>query len=210
MMRIALTALPLLIACAHQGPDVGRDSRRLGRAVGRGNVDAVQQYLHPAIGNRVDTGAMLHRGSREQWEKALNRPQQIREEAVVLLGPGWPISMVRTESGWRFQEDPSDIYSQATPRHALRALLLAARLERWDVLLRLAPRRYRMGLSQEDLKQAWTRGEQARALKAASDRLARFIDGEIIVDADEATLDLGQGDVARLEREDDRWVVVEF
>jgi hypothetical protein len=57
---------------------------------------------------------------------------------------------------------------------------------------------------------AWTEGQQGDALCAARDRLAAHLADPIAADADEAALDMGQGHVARLEREGDRWVVVEF
>ena len=77
-------------------------------------------------------------------------------------------------------------------------------------MLRLAPQRYRTGLSVKDLEQAWTDGEHGAALRESRDRLAERISGPIAADQHEAALDLGDGRVARLEREGERWVVVDF
>ncbi len=105
---------------------------------------------------------------------------------------------------------PTLYYDQSTPRAALRSLVRASEHQRWDVLLALAPYRYRLGLSEADLKAAWTEGEYAEALQAARDRLREHLAAPIQSDAHEATLDLGHGDTALLEREGARWVVVDF
>jgi hypothetical protein len=199
------------LACApRQVRSLERASHELSRAVARS--DAAQIRGHVVAGGRghVDTDAMLTGAARRSWAKALADPQSVRPEAVVLLGPEAPVTLVWTDEGWRFAEDPTDVYAQRTPRQALRALVRATRAGRWDVVLKLAPRRYRLGLSEDDLRVAWTEGEQGSALRAARDRLATHLADPIVADADEAALDMGQGHVARLEREGDRWVVVEF
>jgi hypothetical protein len=158
----------------------------------------------------VDIEGMTAGTARRTWSKALSKPAAVQPEAVVLISPEHPVRVMWTEQGWRFAEDPTDLYAQATPRQALRAIVLASRNQRWDVLVQLAPRRYRIGLSAEDLERAWTNGEHAQALAAARDRLARHLADPIVADAHEAVLDMGDGQFARLEREHDRWVVVDF
>jgi hypothetical protein len=144
------------------------------------------------------------------WARALSKPQEVHAHAIILLTPEHPVDVVWTEQGWRFAEDPTHIYAQDTPRHALRALVHASRMQRWDVLIQLAPKRYRMGLAQADLEEAWTRGEHAKALAAARDTLARHLADPLVADAHEAVLNMGDGHLARLEREGERWVVVDF
>jgi hypothetical protein len=176
----------------------------------RDDARAIRAHVVTGARGQVDAEAMLTGTARRSWAKSLDEPHQVRPEAVVFLGPEQPVGAVWTDEGWRFSEDPTDVYARRTPRQALRALVRATRAERWDVLLQLAPRRYRLGLSEEDLRVAWTEGQQGDALRAARDRLATHLADPIAADADEAALDMGQGHVARLEREGDRWVVVEF
>jgi hypothetical protein len=208
----ALLLMPLAsLACApRQARALRRASHELSRAVAKSDDEAVRSHVVPGARGHVDTHAMLNGTARRSWAKALADPEVVRPEAVVFVGPEQPVTVVWTEEGWRFAEDPTDVYAQRTPRQALRALVRATRAGRWDVLLQLAPRRYRLGLSEEDLRVAWTEGEQGSALRAARDRLATHLAEPIVADADEAALDMGQGHVARLEREGDRWVVVEF
>lgn len=207
---LAATALGALACAPRQTRALRRASHELSRAVKRSDADALRRHVVAGGRGQVDTDAMLSDPARREWSKALADPDSARPEAVVLLGPEAPVGLVWTDEGWRFAEDPTDVYAQRTPRQALRALVRATRAGRWDVLLQLAPRRYRLGLSEDDLRTAWTDGEQGTALRAARDRLATHLADPIVADADEATLDMGQGHVARLEREGDRWVVVEF
>ncbi len=213
-MRAVGWALGLALtlgACApRQVRTLGKASDDLARSVSRGDATEVRQHVVPGARAQVDAASMVAPNAKKRWSKALDDPREIEPEAVVFLGPDQPVRVVWIEEGWRFADDPTDIYAQRTPRQALGALVRATRASRWDVLLRLAPRRYRLGLSEKDLQVAWTEGEQAEALRAGRDRIAEHLADPIVADADEAALDMGQGHVARLEREGDRWVVVEF
>ncbi len=210
-LLFVLAALVVLPACRpRHSRALERASHTLSRAVTRDDAVQIRAQVVPGARGQVDADAMLKGTARRSWSKALDEPTEVRPEAVVFLGPEQPVRVVWTEEGWRFAEDPTDVYAQDTPRQALRALVRATRASRWDVLLRLAPRRYRLGLSEKDLQLAWTEGEYGDALRESRDRLARHLGDPIIADADEASLDMGDGHIARLEREGDRWVVVEF
>ena len=188
--------------------ELDKASRDLGRAVGRADAGAIRGSVVPGARGQVDLGAVIK--AKRKWSKALKKPEEIQAEAIVMLAPDLPVRAVLTSAGWRFAEDPTDIYAQGTPRQALRALVLASRHERWDVLIQLAPKRYRMGLSAEDLRTAWTEGEHAEVLSEARDAVAGHLADPIVADAHEAVLEIGPGHVARLEREGDLWVVVDF
>lgn len=203
--------MPWLGGCAPKhSRSLDHAAHDLGRAVARGEADEVRAHVVPGARGEIDVDAMLTGTARKSWSKALDEPEQVSPEAIIFLGPEHPVRVVLTSEGWRFAEDPTDVYAQRTPRQALRALVRATRMERWDVVLRLAPRRYRLGLSEDDLRRAWTEGEHGEELRASRDRLASHLADPILADADEALLDMGQGRTARLEREGGRWVVVEF
>ena len=203
--------LPLLLtveaACApRQVRELRRASERLDRAVRQGDAAGLAEGVIPALRPRVDVGALQGSGR----SKGLGAPVEIRPEALLFVAPDRPIQAQWTDHGWRLAEDPLALFDQSSPRAALRALVRATREGRWDVLLGLAPERYRIGLSEDDLRRAWTEGEGAAALIRARDRLGERLEGPIWADAQEAAMDLGEGLVARLEREGARWVVVEF
>lgn len=194
--------------CGGQARALVRSSDDFGKAVRRGDRDEIDESVLPASRSRVDYEQLL--AENEKWGDRLSRPTGARPEAIVYLGQDQVAPVIWTDDGWRFASDPTVYFGQATPRDALRSLVRASREGRWDVLLNLAPRRYRMGLSEQDLEIAWTEGPQAHALREARDRLADRLSGTIRADAHQAILDLGDGEFARLEREKDRWVVVDF
>ncbi len=166
--------------------------------------------MAPGARATVDTNAMLSGPEKKRWSKALAKPQAVRPEALFFLDPQMPVRAVEGPGGWRFVDDPTDVFARDTPRHALRTLVVASREKRWEIVMALAPKRYRMGLSVEELAQAWTDGEHAKVLTAARDQVAAHLADPIVADADEATLEIAPGHVARLEREGDHWVIVDF
>lgn len=210
MMRSSLLCLLVMLAtgCGGHARALVSASGDLGKSVRRGEREKIDQRVLPAARSRVDYEALL--ADKSNWGERLARPTGARPEALIYLSNDDVVEAVWTDKGWRFASDPTVYYGQSTPREALRSLVRASREQRWDVLLDLAPRRYRMGLSAEDLALAWTEGAQAKSLQEARDRLAERLSGTIRADAHQAILDLGDGEFARLEREKDRWVVVDF
>ncbi|MBX7081831.1 MAG: hypothetical protein K1X88_21685 [Nannocystaceae bacterium] len=207
---LAVVALALLAACARsQQQQVGAASQRLARAVRRGDDARTVEAVLPGARGTLDRAALLGPNKRA-WARRLARPRAVLGEADVLLAEGLSLRVVSTPQGWRLGADPTDLYAQDTPEAAIAALVRASRRGRWDVLLRLAPRRYRVGLSAEDLQAAWTEGEQAAQLAAARDRLAAHVGDPVPHDDHEARLELGGGHAVRLEREDGAWVIVDF
>jgi len=214
-MRFAGLALLLgsvaTLGCGHDASrTLERSSARLARSVGRGDAAAVTATAAPGMRANLDADALVSEGARPAWKSALKDPRSVEPTAVVFLAPDFPVDVVQTAHGWRFAEDPTDVYNRDTPRHALRALVWASRAERWDVVLELAPKRYRMGLSQDDLRIAWTEGEYADVLTRARDAVASHLADAIVADAHEATLTVAPGHLVHLEREGDQWVIVDF
>ena len=208
---VAAALLCLTLGCGHDASrELRRSSTRLGRSVGRGDASAVSATAAPGMRAHLDTSAVVSDSAGGPWKAALKKPRAVEPSAVVFLAPDYPVDVVETEHGWRFAEDPTDVYNRDTPRHALRALVWATRAQRWDVVLELAPKRYRMGLSEDDLRIAWTEGEYADVLSTARDAVASHLADAIVADAHEATLVVGPGHLVHLEREGDQWVIVDF
>ena len=208
----ALCVALLLASCAQRDVrGLARASEAAAGAVRRGDAKALASHVLVGARARVDYAAILgDKAARQGWAKTLKKPAEIRPRAVVFFAADSPIDVRWTPRGWVFGEDPTLVYDQSTPRAALRSLVRASLQRRWDVLLSLAPERYRLGLSEDDLRTAWTEGEHADALQTARDRLTGRLGDPIVADAHEAVLDLGNAEVARLEREGSRWVVVDF
>src|SRR5207245_1314506 len=52
-----------------------------------------------------------------------------------------PVTLVYEGGAWRLDPSALEFYGQRTPRQCLRAFVRALERQRWDVLVRLAPRR---------------------------------------------------------------------
>lgn len=207
-VAIALT----LGGCSrHELHELQRASDAAATAVRRGDARALSGQVIVSARSRVDYAAILaDKARRTEWSRGLAKPDHVRPTATLFIAADQPLAVVWTGQAWAFAEDPTVLYDQSTPRAALRSLVRAATMERWDVLLGLAPERYRLGLSEDDLRRAWTEGQYAAALHASSDVLRLHLADPIVSDSHEAVLDLGGGEVAHLEREGTRWVVVDF
>lgn len=142
--------------------------------------------------------------------------------ARLELGDGEALSL-RVEGGrWRLDPAALDFYPQHTPRQALRSFVRALRRERWEVLLRLAPRSVLAqlearaaeggtgGTAAEVLRTAWT-GRAADEVSAMATALSEALERGRPIEAmgERATMTYGPGAqrVARLVREDGRWCV---
>lgn len=209
---IALVVVLQITGCGRRElRELTRASDDIATAIRRGDARAVSERVVVGARNRVDYPAILRdKATRTAWARQLGKPAAVRPSATMFVAADQPVDTVWTGQAWAFAEDPTLSFDQSTPRAALRSLVRASRLQRWDVLLGLAPERYRLGLAEDDLRRAWTEGEYAAALRTSRDRLAEHLGDPIVADAHEAVLELGDGEAAHLEREGSRWVVVDF
>jgi hypothetical protein len=210
-LALCLALLPALACGRREQRELSRASDEVAAAVRRGDARALSEHVVLGARDRVDYAALLtDKQQRANWARSLAHPDQVRPAAILFVGPDQPLAVRWTGQTWVFAEDPTQMYDQSSPRAALRSLVRASGLQRWDVLIALAPERYRLGLSEDDLRRAWTEGEYAAALQSARERLVQHLAEPIVYDAHEAVLDLGDGAAAHLEREGSRWVVVDF
>ena len=202
LRRAPLWAVGLLLAgCAGQAPHarkLHKASQQLAKAVEDGDRAAVDASILPGRRSQLDQAVLLDdETKRNAWADALARPTSVRPEGVMQVEEDRFVDIVWTDDGWRFRSDPNDAYPQSTPREALGSLVRASRNARWDVMLNLAPRRYRVGLSVEEIESAWTEGDYGQALRESRDRLAEHLSDPIMSDAHHALLNLGEGHFAR-------------
>ncbi len=106
--------------------------------------------------------------------------------------------------GWRLDGQPFAPFNQATPRACLRTFLRAAESRRYDVLLRLVPRRFRSAVTLDGLRLAWE-GEQAAQNRALLRELRLHAGDRIAEDGDEAVMAYGVNRQVRFVREEGAW-----
>jgi len=125
---------------------------------------------------------------------------------ALTLSTGEPVVLVAEGGGWRVDGPAFDPWGQGTPRAALRTFIRALDERRYDVLLRLAPNRYRGDLSVDKLRQYWE--EQRKDDRPALlGRLRAAAAAPIVESGDEAHLPYGPEQEVRFLREDGRWKI---
>lgn len=100
-------------------------------------------------------------------------------------------------------QPPPPTYANATPREAIRAFVLAWQRERWDVILRLVPSRYRERVNVETIREQFAAPEHHKMML----QLAQSLDTAIAVDGDRARMAYGAGSEVRFVREEDGWKI---
>ena len=211
LARVALVAL-VVLACAHGAESPGGAAAAFGAAVARGDAKAAyaltsaayqkrMPYEAFAAGLAADPGAAKAFGGRLAAEGA-----QLPARADLTLSSGEPVVLVAEGGGWRVDGPAFDPWGQGTPRAALRTFIRALDERRYDVLLRLAPNRYRGDLSVDKLRQYWE--EQRKDDRPALlGRLRAAAAAPIVESGDEAHLPYGPEQEVRFLREDGRWKI---
>ena len=91
---------------------------------------------------------------------ALRRPASAPVVTVSMETPDGDPLVLRYESGrWRIDASAIDLYSQATPRHAVVAFVRAFENGRYDVLMRFVPDEKKAGLDAAKLKSELCHGK---------------------------------------------------
>jgi hypothetical protein len=136
------------------------------------------------------------RGSADRWAGRVE---------VALPGDD-RVALVREGGSWRLEDRPLDPYGQNTPRAALRAFVRAVEARRYDVLMRLAPVRFRGGLSTAKLRAFWE-GDQAGPNRPLLRELRLNLTSPIFEEGDEAFMTYGSNRQVRFVREEGSWCI---
>jgi hypothetical protein len=209
---LALGVVAALWACAHAPQSPGAAAAAFGAAIARGDTRAAYALTSAEFRKRTpfeafaaslgaDPAAAKAFGGRLDGEAA-----RLPARVELRLSTGEPITLVAEDGAWRVDGPAFDPWGQATPRAALRTFIRALDERRYDVLLRLAPNRYRGDLSADKLRQYWEeeRKDDHLALLA---RLRAAADAPIVESGDEAHMPYGPEQEVRFVREDGRWKV---
>jgi hypothetical protein len=209
---LALVPAFALLACAHPQRGPADTIAAFGTAVERKDYSAAYALMSADYRKRMtlaDFRAQLEAGGADT-QKVAHRLKEaaphtpLRVEVEVDLGDKLPLVL---EGGdWRVDGQPFDMYSQKTPRAALRTFVRALDGRRYDVVVRLVPNRYRAGVTVGNLRDYWEGDRKAENQKLLQ-QLRVNINAPIIELGDEAHMPYGEISELRFVREDGFWKI---
>jgi hypothetical protein len=210
---VVFAGLIALAACTRTGAGPDATLSALGAALERKDLAAAYALTSADFRARVpfaafraeleDSGAAAAAlAGRLRAEGQRDRPR-----VTIDLGGGEPVRLVAEGGRWLVDEpELFDPWSQRTPRAALRSFVTALEQRRYDVVLRLCPRRRRASLTPEALRAYWE-GEHKAENAALLARLREALAAPMVELGDEARMPYGAGSEAHLVREDGVWKI---
>jgi hypothetical protein len=212
LSRLALglgLALPLVAACGARtapGRALGSYSDAL-RSQDYGKAYAMMSASFRARVARDEFVQMMRDNPREVADTAARldgRHDHLEVSAEVEYGLGDHLRLVQEDGAWRIATDPLAFYDQSTPQAALRSFLRAYRLERWDVMLRFLPDKYRAHMDVAKMKDQFegTGKDQSAVLM---NMLEANVNGTIVEKGNEARMSYGERNEVKFVLEAGAW-----
>jgi hypothetical protein len=208
--RMALVGLVAgALACAHQPEGPAAALQEFGAALARGDargayaltsVDFQKRTTYEAFAAGLGTNAA---DTKDLGKRFAEQAGRVAPRVDVQLAQGETLSLVLEGGRWRVDGPAPEPWGQRTPRAALRTFVRALGERRYDVVLRLAPRRHRADLTAEKLRQYWE--AHADETKAMLARLQAALAAPIIESGDEAHMPYGPDLEMVFVREDGVW-----
>jgi hypothetical protein len=200
----------MFVACAQRAAAPGGAIEAYAAAIERKDYASAYGLMSSSYRQQVSLTDFRKTMERDANELAADA-RSIRESAdrwsgrVTVAMPGEDrVSLSREGGSWRIDNPPLDPYGQATPRAALRSFVRAVENRRYDVLLRLAPARFRSTLTGEKLGAFWE-GPASAPERAFLRELRLNLYARIAEEGDEAFMTYGTGRQVRFVREEGLW-----
>ena len=207
-MRRALALLLLVAGCGGPARAPSRAVTEYAAALESGSYERAYDLMSDAYRrthSRADFVRMMQANPDEARETArrLRRGgRDIELTAAIEFGLGDRLTLSAGSGEWRLSDDPSDFYSQRSPRDTLRTFVRSWRNKRWDIMLQLIPDKWARGMSADTLR-ADFEGEHAAVRRALMEKLADNLTSPIeMVDAKHAILRYGERAQVDFERDD--------
>jgi hypothetical protein len=143
---------------------------------------------------------------RETAKRLDKRPSRMEISAEFEYGLGDSMRLVQEGGRWRIASNPLAFYDQSSPRAALRSFLRGYRLERWDVMLRFVPDKYREKMDVEKMKTQF-QGPNREQMQVLMNMLEANIDEPIETKGNEARMSYGERYEVKFVREDGAWKI---
>lgn len=140
----------------------------------------------------------------ETADRLSGRRGSVEVSAEFEYGLGDSMHLVQEGGTWRVASNPLGFYDQSTPRSALRSFLRAYRLERWDVMLRFVPDKYRQKMDADKVKSQFTGGAH-EDMEELMNTLEANVDEPIIERGTNARMAYGERFEVKFTKEDGVW-----
>ena len=204
-----IIAIALWPACGHsRGPSGALD--RYSEALRNHDFSAAYSAMSATFRAQVskdDFVRMMRDNPREVGETVDHLGEHrgnIEVTAEFQYGLGDTMRLVQEGGDWKIASNPMAFYDQSTPRATLRSFLRALHLQRWDVMLRFVPDKYREKMDANKMK-AQFQGDSASELATLINVLEANIDAPITEHGNEARMSYSDRYEAKFVREDGAW-----
>jgi hypothetical protein len=203
-------AVGLAVGCAQRSAAPAGAIEAYAAAVQRKDYAAAYGLLSSSYHQQVSLADFQQQQQRDAGElttdarSLLEKSGHWGDRVLVTLPTDERVTVVRESGAWRMETPPLDPYGQESPRAALRSFVRAIENRRYDVLLRLAPLRFRATVSVEKLRAFWE-GAAAAQNRALLRELRLNLASHIAEEGEEALMTYGSGRQVRFVREDGVW-----
>jgi hypothetical protein len=153
----------------------------------------------------------------EEMARSLARPTTDPIVTAMVTTPqGDEVLLVYEHGKWRIDGSSLDLYSQATPRQAIRAFLRAFERKRYDILMRFVPDSKKVAdaalpaLDEARLRESWEGAQREEMVRITQGIKAALPASGIEETNDHATMPYGAHGALTLVREHGLWKIEVF
>lgn len=216
-MALGIAALIGLGAAGCGGPKTEARGAldRYGQALRNKDYEAAYELMSSTFRAKVsreDFVRMMRDNPREVDETARRldkQPSRMEISAEFEYGLGDTMRLVQEGGRWAIASNPLAFYDQSSPRDALRSFLRAYRLERWDVMLRFVPDKYREKMDVGKMKNQF-QGANREQMEVLMNMIEANLDEPIEVKGNEARMSYGERYEVKFVKEDGAWKIKDF
>lgn len=213
-MRSALLIVWVLAAAACGGSRSAAEGAldRYGQALSEQDYEAAYELMSSSFRakmSREEFVALMRESPSEVRETARRldkKPSRTEISAEFEYGLGDTMRLVQEGGTWKIASNPLAFYDQSSPRAALRSFLRAYRLERWDVMLRFVPDKYREKMDVEKMRNQF-QGPNREQMEVLMNMLEANLDEPIEPKGNEARMGYGERYEVKFVREDGAWKI---
>jgi hypothetical protein len=213
MRRTLLIAMAVgLAACGGSKGAANSALDRYGQALRDQDYEAAYELMSSSFRAKVSREEFVRMmrdnpaDVRETSRRLDKKPQRMEISAEFEYGLGDTMRLVQEGGTWKIASNPLAFYDQSSPRDALRSFLRAYRLERWDVMLRFVPEKYREKMDVEKMRTQF-QGPNREQMEVLMNMLEANIDEPIEPKGNEARMSYGERYEVKFVKEDGAWKI---